>query len=227
MNLAQLRAFHAPWPSKARFSAAALALNVSQPAVTQHVRALEESDRRAAVPAGAAPASSSRPTANDLHLHATRSSRGSRMCRCASRAASSCGPATSPLAYAGAHVAMPLIRAVSRNPSGHPYRDAHEQAAARLLDMVAQVRVDLAIVTLKAPINDLVCHRLVDQNVLLVVPVDHPWASRDSVDLGELAGAALRAARARIDDAADRSSRRWRHARSRSAGSSCCRAAKR
>lgn len=185
MNLAQLRAFHAV-AKQGTFSAAALALNVSQPAVTQHVRALEEAiggrlfhRRGTGVELTA--------DGNDLLPHVHQIIKGledvslrlesGKQLRTGHLAVGLCGP----------HVAMPLIRQFrATHPGIHIETRMHNSIA--LLDMVAQVRVDLAIVTLKAPINDLVCHRLVDQNVLLVVPADHPWASRDSVDLGELAG---------------------------------------
>ena len=185
MNLAQLRAFHAV-AKQGTFSAAALALNVSQPAVTQHVRALEEAiggrlfhRRGTGVELTA--------DGNDLLPHVHQIIKGledvslrlesGKQLRTGHLAVGLCGP----------HVAMPLIRQFrAAHPGIHIETRMHNSSA--LLDMVAQVRVDLAIVTLKAPINDLVCHRLVDQNVLLVVPADHPWASRDSVDLGELAG---------------------------------------
>ena len=45
MNIAQIRAFHAVAMHNG-FSAAAQALGVSQPAVTQHIKALEESSKK-------------------------------------------------------------------------------------------------------------------------------------------------------------------------------------
>jgi DNA-binding transcriptional LysR family regulator len=87
----------------------------------------------------------------------------------------------------GPHVALPLIRQFRATYPGVRI-DTHMHNSSTLLELVAQVRVDLAILTLTAPITELVCHRLLEQHVVLVVPADHAWAGRNSVDIGELAG---------------------------------------
>lgn len=185
MNLAQLRAFHAV-AKQGTFSAAAQLLNVSQPAITQHVRALEEAmggrlfHRRGTGVELTADGSELLP-----HVHqiikgledvSARLENG-RLVRSGHLAIGLCGP----------HVALPLIRQFRATHPGVRIETRMHNSSA-LLELVAQVRVDLAIVTLTAPLNDLVCHRLVDQHVVLVLPTGHPWASRDSVDIGELAG---------------------------------------
>lgn len=184
MNLSQLRAFHAV-AKQGTFSAAAQLLNVSQPAITQHVRALEEAmggrlfHRRGTGVELTADGSELLP-----HVHqilkgledvSARLENG-RLVRSGHLAIGLCGP----------HVALPLIRQFRATHPGVRIETRMHNSSA-LLELVAQVRVDLAIVTLTAPITDLVCHRLVDQHVVLVVPAEHPWASRDSIDIGELA----------------------------------------
>jgi len=185
MNLAQLRAFHAV-AKQGTFSAAAQLLNVSQPAITQHVRALEEAmGGRLFHRRGTGVELTADGTALLPHVHqiikgledvSARLENG-RQVRSGHLAIGLCGP----------HVALPLIR---RFRATHPgvLIETRMHNSSALLDLVAQMRVDLAIVTLTAPINDLVCHRLVDQHVVLVLPADHPWADRDSVDIAELAG---------------------------------------
>lgn len=185
MNLAQLRAFHAV-AKQGTFSAAAQVLNVSQPAITQHVRALEQAmggrlfhRRGTGVELTA--------DGTDLLPHVHQIIKGledvsarlesGRLVRSGHLAIGLCGP----------HVALPLIQ---RFRATHPgvRIDTRMHNSSTLIELVAQVRVDVAIVTLTVPINDLVCHHLVDQSVLLLVPADHHWAGRDSVDIDELEG---------------------------------------
>jgi len=184
MNLAQLRAFHAV-AKQGTFSAAAQLLNVSQPAITQHVRALEEAmGGRLFHRRGTGVELTADGTELLPHVHqiikgledvSARLENG-KLVRSGHLAIGLCGP----------HVALPLIRQFrAAHPGVRIETRMHNSSA--LLELVAQVRVDLAIVTLTAPINDLVCHRLVDQQVVLVLPAEHPWAGRDSIDLGELA----------------------------------------
>lgn len=185
MNLAQLRAFHAV-ARHGTFSAAAQALRVSQPAVTQQVRALEEAmgsrlfHRRGTGVELTADGSGLLPRVHqiikgleDVSAHLD----GSRHLRTGHLSVGLCAP----------HVAMPLIQ---RFRSKHPgvVIDTCMHNSARLLDLVLQMRVDLAVVTLTNPVEGLVCHRLAEQNVLLLVPAAHRWASRGEIDIGELEG---------------------------------------
>ncbi|MET3899255.1 aminoethylphosphonate catabolism LysR family transcriptional regulator [Devosia sp. UYZn731] len=188
MNLAQLRAFHAV-AKHGTFSAAAHVLNISQPAVTQNVRALEEAmgsrlfhRRGTGIELTA--------DGDDLlpHVHqiikgledvSARLENGKHL-RTGHLAIGLCGP----------HVAMPLIRHFR---SAHPgiRIDTRMHNSSLLLELVAQLRVDLAVVTLTAPVNDLVCHLLADQEVLLLVPAVHDWAERAEIDIAELQGQAF------------------------------------
>jgi len=185
MNFAQLRAFHAV-ARYGTFSAAAHALGVSQPAVTQQVRALEEAiggrlfhRRGTGVELTA--------DGHDLlpHVHqiikgledVSARLDGGRHLRTGHLSLGLCSP----------HVAMPLIR---RFRASHPgvMIDTRMHNSRDLLDLVGQMQVDLAVVTLTRPVSDLVCHRIADQQVLLVVPREHPWAGRPSIGLTELEG---------------------------------------
>jgi LysR family transcriptional regulator, low CO2-responsive transcriptional regulator len=183
MNFAQLRAFHAV-AKHGTFSAAAHALGVSQPAVTQHVRVLEEAiggrlfHRRGTGIELTADGKDLLP-----HVHqiikgledvSARLENGKHL-RTGHLAIGLCGP----------HVAMPLIRQFRLAHPGIRI-ETHMHNSSQLQELVAQLRVDLAVVTLTAPVSDLVCHRLADQEVLLLVPADHEWARRDVVDVVEL-----------------------------------------
>lgn len=63
--------------------------------------------------------------------------------------------------------------------------------SGRLLDLVADHAVDLALATMRAPEPGFVCQRFVTQRVLLLVPAGHPLAERDRVRPGELKGVTL------------------------------------
>ncbi|PXA99487.1 transcriptional regulator [Nostoc sp. 3335mG] len=188
MNFAQLRAFHAV-AKHGTFSAAAHALSISQPAVTQHVRAMEEAlggklfHRRGTGVELTADGNDLLPYVHQiikgLEDVSARLENG-RQLRTGHLSIGLCGP----------HVAMPLIRRFRASHPGVRIETAMHNSSA-LLDLVAQQRVDLAVVTLTAPVNDLVCHRLADQQVLLLVPADHAWAGREHVDLAELEGQAF------------------------------------
>ncbi|KFC68214.1 Transcriptional regulator, LysR family protein [Devosia sp. LC5] len=183
MNFAQLRAFHAV-AQHGTFSAAAHALSVSQPAITQHVRALEEAiggrlfhRRGTGVELTA--------DGNDLLPHVHQIIKGfedvsarledGKQLRIGHLAIGLCGP----------HVAMPLIRQFRASHPGVQI-ETRMNNSSQLLELVTQLRVDLAVVTLPAPANNLVCHKLADQEVLLLVPAEHEWALRDAIDIAEL-----------------------------------------
>lgn len=185
MNLAQLRAFHAV-ARHGTFSAAAKALRVSQPAVTQQVRALEEAmgsrlfHRRGTGVELTADGNDLLPRVHqiikgleDVSAHLD----GGRHLRTGHLSVGLCAP----------HIAMPLIQ---RFRAKHPgvVIDTCMHNSVRLLDLVSQMRVDLAVATLTDPVEGLVCHRLAEQNVLLLVPAEHPWACRGEIDIRELEG---------------------------------------
>jgi aminoethylphosphonate catabolism LysR family transcriptional regulator len=185
MNFAQLRAFHAV-ARYGTFSAAAQALGVSQPAVTQQVRALEEAiggrlfHRRGT---GADLTSDGHDLLPQVHQiikgleDLTARLDGGRHLRTGHLSLGLCSP----------HVAMPLIR---RFRESHPgvMIDTRMHNSRDLLDLVGQMQVDLAVATLTRPVSNLVCHRIADQQVLLMVPRAHPWAGRASVGIPELEG---------------------------------------
>ncbi len=184
MNLSQLRAFHAV-AQHGTFSAAAIALNVSQPAVTQHVRALEESlgsrlfHRRGSgvelTPNGCDLLPKVHQIVKGLEDISVRLDSG-RQLLIGHLTVGLCSP----------HVAMPLLK---RFHQAHPgvQIETRMNNSDQLRALVAQQRVDVAVVTLLEAEPGLVCHKLADQEVLVLVPADHPWATRTSLKLAELA----------------------------------------
>ncbi len=60
--------------------------------------------------------------------------------------------------------------------------------SSRLLGLLGEHRVDVVIVTLTAPPEGFVCERLVEQRVEILVPADHPWWGRPSLQASELSG---------------------------------------
>jgi len=183
MNFAQLRAFYAV-AQHGTFSAAAHALNVSQPAITQHVRALEEAmgnrlfHRRGTGVELTQDGIDLLPNVHQiikgLEDVAARIDGGKEL-RTGHLTIGFCSP----------HVTMPLIRRFRLARPGIKI-DTRMSNTNVLLDMVLQQRVDVAIVTLTEPRSDLVCHRLVAQEVLVIVPADHPWSDRYQIDISEL-----------------------------------------
>jgi aminoethylphosphonate catabolism LysR family transcriptional regulator len=185
MNLAQIRAFHAV-AMHGGFSAAAQALGVSQPAVTQHIKALEESLGTRLFTRGGSGVELT-VQGHDLlpHVHravmmlddlGTRIS-GSRALRVGHLGIGICAP----------YVVMPILR---RFCALHPgvRLDVRLDNSSRLLDLVGANRVNLAIATLREPDPAFFCEGLVEQRVLVLVPRGHGWWDRVSVAVGELEG---------------------------------------
>jgi len=185
MNFAQLRAFHAV-ASHRTFSQAAHALGVSQSAITQHVKSLEDAvGARLFLRTGAGIELT--PDARDLlprvrQVMLMLDDIGARMddgraLHAGHLAIGLCAP----------YVAMPLLE---RFTSLHPgvQLDVRLENSSALLDLVAQHRVDIAIATLRTPHPDFACDRLVDQSVLVLVHAGHPWWERGNVTAGELVG---------------------------------------
>lgn len=183
MNFAQLRAFQAIATHRT-FSEAAQALGVSQPAITQHVKALEEAvGARLFLRTGAGIELT--PDARDLlprvrQVMLMLDDIGARMdegrtLNAGYLALGLCAP----------YVAMPILE---RFTALHPgiRLDVRLENSSVLLDLVAQQRVDVAIATLEAPHPDFACDRLLSQEVLLLVHDGHPWWGRDKVDLADV-----------------------------------------
>lgn len=172
MNLPQLRAFDAV-ARYGSFSAAAQALGVSQPAVTQQIKLFEEAlgsrlfRRGASGIALTAQGADLLPRVRQAVLMlddlGERVGAG-RSLRRGFLTVGICAP----------FIAMPAIR---RFMADHPGIRVEVQAdnTARLLDGLSRHRIDVAVVTLPEPSPDLLCEALVEQRVLVVVPADHPW----------------------------------------------------
>jgi len=183
MNFAQLRAFYAV-AQHGTFSAAAQALSVSQPAVTQHVRALEEAmGNRLFHRRGTGIELTE--DGNDLlpHVHqiikgledvAARIEGGKEL-RAGHLSIGLCSP----------HVAMPLIQRFRQVRPGIRI-ETRLSNSSTLLDLVAQQRVDVAVVTLTDPHSDLICHHLMEQEVLVIIPAGHPLSGQQEIDIAML-----------------------------------------
>lgn len=183
MNFAQLRAFQAIATHRT-FSEAAQALGVSQPAITQHVKALEEAvGARLFLRTGAGIELT--PDGRDLlprvrQVMLMLDDIGARMDE--GRALSTGYLA---LGLCAPYVAMPILQ---RFTTLHPgiRLDVRLENSSVLLDLVAQHRVDVAIATLQAPHPDFACDRLLSQEVLVLVHEGHPWWGRDKIKVAEL-----------------------------------------
>lgn len=185
MNFAQLRAFHAVAVT-GTFSAAAQALGVSQPAVTQHVKSLEDScGARLFVRSGGtveltADALDLLPKVREVMLTiddiAVRLEDG-RSLRSGYLTLGVCSPC----------LVMPILERFSARFPGVRI-DVRMENSSQLLDLVASHRVDLALATLTEAVPEFLCRHLVDQNVLVIVNEGHPWWDRDSVSVDELEG---------------------------------------
>ena len=185
MNIAQIRAFHAVAMHNG-FSAAAQALGVSQPAVTQHIKALEESLGMRLFSRGGGGVELTIEGRDLLpHVHravmmlddlGTRLDEG-RALRVGHLGIGICAP----------YVVMPILRLFSEHHPGVRL-DVRLDNSSRLLDLVAAHRVNLAVATLLQPDPGFLCEKLVDQRVLVLVPGGHRWWDRETVDVTELDG---------------------------------------
>ena len=185
MNIAQIRAFHAVAMHNG-FSAAAQALGVSQPAVTQHIKALEESLGMRLFSRGGGGVELTIEGRDLLpHVHravmmlddlGTRLDEG-RALRVGHLGIGICAP----------YVVMPILRLFSEHHPGVRL-DVRRDNSSRLLDLVATHRVNLAVATLLQPDPGFLCEKLVDQRVLVLVPGGHRWWDREMVDVTVLDG---------------------------------------
>jgi len=84
-------------------------------------------------------------------------------------------------------------RLISTLTEEHPGIDLTviDSTTATLEPQLVAGRLDLAVVTLPLPSPELVSDRLFDEDLLLVLPDDHPLADRPEVELTDLAGIGL------------------------------------
>ncbi|WP_162784692.1 LysR substrate-binding domain-containing protein [Paracoccus suum] len=164
-------------------SAAAQSLGISQPAVTQHIKALERDSGR---PLLLRQASGAVLTAEgeallprvrqallvlddlEMRLFGRASPEGG----CLS--IGQCAP----------HLVMPVLgRFMAACPTVR--LEVLFDNSARLLEMVEQSRIDIAMLTLTEPLPHLACTRLVALRLMFVLPAGHPWSNRAEIDLSE------------------------------------------
>lgn len=188
MNLAQLRAFHAV-ANHRTFSAAAQALGVSQPAITQHVKSLEDAvgTRLFLRTAGGVEL-----TADALDLLPKVRQAILMLDDISARMSDGRSLATGHLAIGlcAPYVAMPILE---RFKAEHPgiQLEVRLENSSSLLELVAQHRVDIAVATLREPHPDFACDFLIDQRVEILVRAGHPWWDRQQVEARELPGQRL------------------------------------
>lgn len=185
MNLAQIRAFRAVAMHRG-FSAAAQSLGVSQSAVTQHIKALEDSLGARLFHRGGGVAELTR-AGQDLLPQVHRAAMvldelgasvsAARDLRVGHLLAGICAP----------HVAMPILKRFMMDFPGVRLEVRLENSDS-LLDHLAAHNFDVAVATLAEPHPDFVCIELVAQQVLVLLPQNHAWATRTSVHVSELEG---------------------------------------
>lgn len=185
MNFAQLRAFNAVATHRT-FSTAAQALGVTQSAITQNIKALEESigtnlfTRGGAGIELTASAYDLLPRVREIVLAledlAARIGE-TRDLRSGHLSVGLCAP----------YVAMPIFEKFSNTYPGVTFAVRLDNSS-NLLDLVAQYDVDVAIVTLLEPKAGFVCEKLLDQEVMILVYPGHPFWSRDHVSVAQLRG---------------------------------------
>jgi aminoethylphosphonate catabolism LysR family transcriptional regulator len=188
MNLAQLRAFNAV-AAHGSFSAAAQSLGITQPAVTQHIRALEDAlgarlfHRRGGSVELTSDARDLLPTVRQVVLSVEdidRRIEHGRGLRAGYLSLGLCAP----------HVAMPIIARFRTDFPGIRLETRLSNSAS-LLEQVAQHQLDIAVATLDAPRSDLFCEKITEQRVLIVVPKDHALGARKRIKPAALAGQAF------------------------------------
>jgi aminoethylphosphonate catabolism LysR family transcriptional regulator len=188
MNLARLRALDAVL-SAGGFVRAAEQLNLSQPAVSAQILALErqygvELFRRG--PGGAIPTTLGR----ELAPHARRVLGLLRDLEQLLQSARDLDHGQLTLAADGPFAAIPLLRRLRDRYPGIQSSLVTGNTAATLA-AVRSGNADAGVVTLLEEAPDLARQRLENDRVVLLLPQDHPWSARASVPIAEMAGLAV------------------------------------
>ena len=106
-----------------------------------------------------------------------------------------------------------VARLLSAMNDRHP--NVHLTTSTSLEPRLSAGELDLGVVNLPAPGDDLLCTPLFEEDLVLVVNGDHPWAQRTEIDIRETDGMHLllpatgTALRTEIDKAADAAGVTW------------------
>jgi aminoethylphosphonate catabolism LysR family transcriptional regulator len=184
MNFTQLRAFHAV-ASEGSFTRGALRLGVSQPAVSVHIKALEQrygvelfhrqGQRIDLTPSGRELWQRTRRVFAELEdLEALMTSAGE--LRTGRLEIGADGPFSVMDLVAGFMARYPGVRVAVRIGN-----------AARVLADLREIRTDLAVLNLIGSSSELYSEPLYRDRIAIVVPATHPWAPRAAITLEELA----------------------------------------
>ncbi len=174
------------------FSVAAQELNLSQPAVTQRIRALERQlgvklferqGRRVHLSEAGA---FLLPMAKDLLRRSNRLEEVMQSLRgeVVGHLVVGCSTTT------GKYLLPPLMaRFIERYPGVQA--TVRVGSRNRVLELLAAREVNLAFTSAMIPRREVRYHRFVDDEVVLIVPAGHPWTQRKEVEPGELLQARL------------------------------------
>lgn len=185
MNIQFLRSFETV-ARLGSLSAAAQAMGLSQPAVTQHIKALEQQSGRALLTRGAAGAELT-PEGEALLPGVRQALLAVDAVRAQIRDRISPQSGYLTVGQCAPHVVMPLLRRFTET-CPEVQLDVLFDNSARLLDMVERSRLDVAMLTLSAPLAHLTCEPLVRQRLLALLPARHPLAGQDEIDMADLSG---------------------------------------
>lgn len=185
LNLFQLRAFDAV-ACEGSFTRAAERLCISQPAVTGHVKALEEHYQVLLLRRGARGVSL---TAEGERLASITRGLFGLADEAETWLQSRRQAVSGQLAIAAdsPHQVMPLIARLRQRHPGVTVQLTLGNARATLDALLAE-QVDVAVTTATGARNGLHLQPLATSRLLLLMPPTHPWAGRRSVPLAQLAG---------------------------------------
>lgn len=183
LTLSQLRAFEALLRTKS-FSLAAKELNVSQPSLSNQIRALERlcgmplinriGHRIESTPLTLALLGKVRTVISLAHDIEQTILNGSALASGELR-----------LGYTTYQYAIPILARFTRHYPG-VRMDTISMASLDLIKALNEASIDVAMITAQDPPEGLFVEKLIDTQVVLMTPKDHPLARRKEIDWSEL-----------------------------------------